>query len=228
MEDVAQDVGAEMSGRSIGTERPKLYRNNGDGSFTSVEKEAGIDRSFYAMGCNYGDLNNDGLPDFYVGTGAPSFKALVPNRMMLNKNGNAFEEVTGQGGFGHLQKGHGIGFADLDGDGDQDVYAVMGGAFEGDGFMNALFENPGFGNNWIALKLEGVTANKSAIGARIKINTKESNGTSRSIYSVVSTGGSFGANTLTREIGLRKAVSISSVEITWPGESCAFANCNRH
>jgi hypothetical protein len=29
---------------------------------------------------------------------------------------------------GHLQKGHGVGFADLDNDGDQDIYIVMGGA----------------------------------------------------------------------------------------------------
>ena len=39
------------------------------------------------MGANFGDLNNDGFPDFYLGTGAPSYGLLVPNRMFLNQIG---------------------------------------------------------------------------------------------------------------------------------------------
>ena len=78
-------------------------------------------------------------------------------------------DITYKGGFGHLQKGHGIGFADLDRDGDQDIYAVMGGAFEGYNFTNILYENPAFGNNWQALEFAGNSSTKDAIGTQIEI-----------------------------------------------------------
>ena len=119
--------------------------------------------------CNYGDLDNDGWLDFYVAPAIPTLSTLIPNRMFRNDGGRRFQDVTTSGGFGHLQKGHGVSFADLDNDGDQDVHVVMGGAYSGDVARNALFLNPGHGNHWITLKLEGVTSNRAAIGARIRV-----------------------------------------------------------
>ena len=195
---------------------PCLYRNNGDGTFTNVASEAQVDKVMYAMGANYGDLDNDGWLDFYVGTGDPDYRSLIPSRMFRSAAGKAFQEVTESGGFGHLQKGHGVSFADFDHDGDQDVYAVMGGAFEGDVFHNVLFENPGHGHHWITLQLEGTTSNRSAIGARIKLEV-DADGRTRTIHRVVSTGGSFGASSLQQEIGLGAADALRTIEITWPG-----------
>ena len=192
-----------------------LYRNNRDGTFTNITKEAGLDRSMFPMGSNYGDLDNDGWLDFYLGTGTPDYRALVPNRMFRNVEGKYFQDVTTSGGFGHLQKGHGIAFADINEDGHQDIFIVLGGFFTGDTFRCALFENPGNANQWIKLKLEGVKSNRSAIGARIKISINTNEGV-RNVYSVVSAGSSFGGNPLRREIGLGQAVSISNIEITWP------------
>ena len=48
--------------------------------------------------------------------------------MYRNLDGAGFEDVTYAGGFGHIQKGHAVVFADLDHDGDQDVFEQMGGA----------------------------------------------------------------------------------------------------
>ena len=87
----------------------------------------------------------------------------------------------------------------------------MGGAYTGDGFTNVLFENPGFGNNWIILELEGTKTNRSAIGTRLELTLD--NG--RKIYRIVSTGSSFGANCLRQEIGLGKAESLTSITIHW-------------
>ena len=176
-------------------ELPRIYKNNGDGTFTDMAQQLGVARALYAMGGNFGDLDNDGFWDFYLGTGAPSFRALMPNRLFRNNNGQTFQDITTSAGVGHLQKGHGISFGDIDNDGDQDIYAVMGGAYAGDVFQNALFINPGHGNHWITLRLEGVEANRSAIGARIRVTTVTA-GTRRNIYAVVSTGGSFGASSL--------------------------------
>jgi hypothetical protein len=137
--------------------------------------------------------------------------------MFRNVNGKRFEEVTVEGGFGHLQKGHGTVFADLDRDGDEDVLMVLGGAYAGDVSPSVLFENPGWpGRNWITLNLEGRTANRSAIGARVKVVAAEPNGTTRTIWRTIGTGGSFGAGSLQLHVGLGSAVRLPMVEVTWP------------
>lgn len=213
---VATDETSVMLGMDTDAEKPRIYLNNGDNTFTDVAAEYNVDRVLYSMGSNYGDLNNDGYPDFYAGTGSPHFGSVVPNRMFLNQSGERFEDITFQGGFGHIQKGHGVTFSDFDNDGDQDVYAVMGGAYAGDVFQNALFENPGFGNSWITLRLEGVKSNRCAIGARITVIVRDNTGNERTIYMTVSSGGSFGANSLQQEIGLGSATEVVEITIQWP------------
>jgi hypothetical protein len=195
--------------------RPLLYQNNGDNTFQEVSLKTNLTEPVATMGCNFGDLDNDGFLDFYLATGDPDFFSIVPNKMYSNVNGESFEDVTYSGGFGHIQKGHAIGFGDMDMDGDQDIYAVMGGAVEGDTFRNLLFENPGNKNNWINIVLEGNQSNRSAIGAKIIITIEENN-QERKIYNTVDTGASFGGNSLMAEIGLGKADIIKEIEIKWP------------
>ncbi len=209
------DVAADYLRLPNGGEKPRLYHNNRDGTFTDVTVASHLDRVLIAMAGNFGDLDNDGWLDFYLGTGDPDLATLVPNRMFRNAGGAFFQDVTTSGGFGHLQKGHGIAFGDLDNDGDQDVYEVIGGALEGDHYRNVLFENPGHGNHWVTLKLEGVSSNRSAIGARIRVVTAGETG-ERSIYKTVGTGASFGGSPLRQEIGLGQAREILRVEIYWP------------
>lgn len=211
-EDVAGEYARELQGIALDSETPRLYMNNGDETFSESAEQYGISKSMYAMGANFGDLDNDGYLDFYVGTGAPDFSTIVPNRMFRNVAGTRFEEVTSAGNFGHIQKGHGIAFADLDRDGDQDIYAVMGGAYEGDNFTNILYQNPISNNHWMVIELQGVQTNLSAIGTRLVLEL--SNG--QTLHRTVSTGGSFGASPLHREIGLGSATTIETLTIQWP------------
>ncbi len=197
-----------------GTEMGCLYRGDGKGGFRNVAAEAGLKMPAMSMGANFGDLDNDGYLDFYLGTGYPEYEALMPNVMYRNREGRGFTDVTFAGGFGHLQKGHGIAFADFDNDGDQDVFSQVGGAFRGDGAWFALYKNPGFGNSSLTVKLIGVKSNRAALGARLRVDVAD--GKPRSIYRHVSSGGSFGANPLRQEIGLGKAGVIDTLEITWP------------
>jgi hypothetical protein len=222
---VASDVVVDYLGQQNKAERPRLYKNNGNGTFMDVSKDVNLDKALYTMGSNFGDLDNDGYLDFYLGTGEPDLRALVPNRMFRNAEGKSFQDVTTSGGFGHIQKGHGISFGDIDNDGDQDIYAVMGGANEVDIFHNVMFENPGTENHWLTIILEGVESNKDAIGSRIRIDVETSKG-STSIYSTVSTGGSFGSSSLRQEIGLGNATAIDRIEVTWPksGKKQVFEN----
>ncbi|MFG0318095.1 MAG: ASPIC/UnbV domain-containing protein, partial [Planctomycetota bacterium JB042] len=123
----------------------------------------------------------------------------------------------------HLQKGHAVVFADVDGDGDQDVFAQMGGAFGGDAFHDALYENPGTGRHWLDVRLIGETSNRSAIGALLRV-TITVDGASRTLHRRVGSGGSFGANPLRQHFGLGSADRVDRLEVTWPvtGETRTF------
>ncbi len=195
-------------------ETMKLYRNTGRGTFEDVTTKVGLDRVVPSMGANFGDLDNDGYLDAYLGTGAPSYAALIPNSMFRNRDGKSFVDVTTSTGTGHLQKGHGIAFGDLDNDGDQDIVLNVGGFSLGDSYNKVVFANPGQGNGWISLKLVGAKANRAAIGAKIKLTL---GGALR--YREVTSGGSFGASTLAQSIGLGKATTIDKLEIWWPGSN---------
>lgn len=222
--DPATDYMNNLSGSQDTTRTPLLYLNNGGRQFVDRSKSFNLDQVVYTMGCNYGDINVDGYPDLYLGTGDPSFFSIVPNQMLLNVDGKKFVDVTFSGGFGHIQKGHGVAFGDLDNDGDQDIYAVMGGAYEGDVFQNALFENPNTSkHNWISLDLEGVKANKAAIGARVLIKVEEL-GEQKVFYKTVSNGSSFGGNSFRIECGLGNATKILSVSVKWPSLPSSITN----
>jgi len=216
------EVAADYLNMKPNSDFPRLYKNNNGQSFINVTEETSLDRILPTMGCNFGDLDNDGYKDFYLGTGSPDYRDIVPNRMFRNKSGEIYEDVTYAGNFGNIQKGHGIGFADLDNDGDQDVYAVMGGSLSGDIFQNSLFENPGNSHGWINIQLVGRTSNRSAIGAILKLALKNENGGTSNVYHTINSGGSFGANSLQAEIGLGTAVEITKLEINWPNGNMEF------
>jgi hypothetical protein len=217
---LAYYAGAEAAGKpEPGNGNIYLFRNNHDGTFTDVRKEAGLDKVVYSMGANFGDIDNDGYPDMYFGTGNPDFKSLVPNKMFKNIDGKRFADVTTSSRTGNLQKGHGVAFADLRNNGIQDIFIEMGGAYKGDSYNSSLYVNPGqSNNNWIGLKLTGVKANKAAIGSRIKVTFTE-NGVKRSVYHDVNSGGSFGSSPLRQEMGIGQAKSIDEIEVRWAGSN---------
>jgi hypothetical protein len=210
------DLVGEYLGLPHEGEFPRLYRNDRGGTFTDVTREARLERVLLTMGSNYGDLDNDGYLDFYAGTGEANMQTIVPNRMFRNAGGVFFQDVTTSGGFGHLGKGHGVAYGDVDHDGDQDIYVTMGGAYEADVARNLLFENHGKGRHWITLSLEGVRANRAAIGARVKVMARTEDG-ALELHRVVSSGSSFGANSLDLEVGLGQATRVDVIEIVWPG-----------
>ncbi|MFP6650318.1 MAG: VCBS repeat-containing protein, partial [Pirellulaceae bacterium] len=99
----------------------QLLLGDGEGGFREVGVQYGLTQPTLVMGANFGDLDNDGYLDFYLGTGIWEYHGLMPNLMFHNREGKGFSDVTTSGGFGHLQKGHGIAFFDYDHDGDEDV-----------------------------------------------------------------------------------------------------------
>ena len=215
-ESTLDDIAAEYLGQPHSAEYPRLYHNQRDGTFADVSEAVGLDTVLLAMGSHYGDLDNDGFLDLYIGTGEPGYHFMVPNRAFRNVGGARFEDVTTAGGFGYVQKGHGVSFGDIDHDGDQDLYIVLGGGFEGDLSQNVLLLNPGHGHSWVTLRLRGTVSNRLAIGARIRLDVVTPDG-NREIHALVGSGGSFGSSTLQQEIGLGDATSIRQVTVDWPG-----------
>lgn len=207
----------------------KLYKNMKDGTFKDVTAEVGLDKVFMPMGANFGDIDNDGFLDIYLGTGNPSYGSLVPNVLLRNHDGKHFVDVTASSGTGELHKGHGIAFADLENNGFEDIVAETGGATPGDSHAMRVFENPGNSNDWINLKLVGMKTNRSAIGARIKVTVENKDQGTRSIYRTVGSGGSFGASPLQQHIGLGKDAHIVDLEIWWPASNTRqhFANVDK-
>ncbi len=213
------DVGAFELGHPAHAELPRLYRNQHDGTFEDVSHKVHLDRAILAMGANFGDLDNDGWLDIYLGTGESFYQSLLPNRMFRNDGGAVFEDVTTMGGFGHLQKGHAIAFGDLEGNGNEDVFEEMGGAFPGDTYQSVLYHNPGPvhgpANHSITLSLEGARTNRAAFGAKIAVSVGMGDAR-RTIYRTVGYGSSFGGNPLRQHIGIGPATVVDKIEVTWP------------
>jgi hypothetical protein len=220
------EVARGFLGLPLRAETMKLYRNDTKGGFQDVTNAVGLNRFVPTMGANFGDLDNDGFLDIYLGTGAPSYAALIPNFAFRNQAGKKFADVTAATGAGHLQKGHGVAFGDFDNDGDEDFYVNIGGFVPGDYYNKALFANPGGAHNWISIKLNGAKSNRAAIGAKIKLTLAGVNGQKSLRYREVTGGGSFGASSLRQEIGLGRARQIDAIEVWWPasGSRQVFRN----
>jgi FG-GAP-like repeat/ASPIC and UnbV len=209
-------IGAEYLNDSMALFPPKLYHNNHNNTFTDVTASMGLNRSIYAMGLNFADIDNDGYLDIYAATGGPDYRFLIPNLMFRNNEGRGFQDVTKVTATGHLQKGHAVSFGDIDNNGSTDLYLEVGGLYSGDRFRNALLYNNNNSNNWVGLQLVGVRANRSAVGARIKVVVTDSVGATHSFFRTVGTGASYGANSLQLNVGIGTYTKISYIEVFWP------------
>jgi tetratricopeptide (TPR) repeat protein len=200
----------------VRSETIKLYRNLHDGTFEDVTAKVGLDRVFMPMGTNFGDVDNDGFLDMYLGMGNPSLGSLTPHELLRNDEGKRFVDITASSGTGEIHKGHGIAFADLRRNGQEDMISENGGAVPAEKHTLRLFQNPGNGNDWINVRLVGVKSNRSGVGAKIEVSVQNAGSPTRSIWRTVGETSSFGGNPIEQHIGLGPEGKIVSIDIFWP------------
>lgn len=128
----------------------RLYRNQHDGTFRDVAAKVLPHVPYYAMGSDLGDVNNDGLVDFFVADMAPSnhekdqrgmagsrarlgaeqnrqtLPQFMRNALFLNTGAGAFSEVAQLAGLGETDWTWSVRFEDLDNDGRLDLHVTNG------------------------------------------------------------------------------------------------------
>ena len=95
-QDILLVNGTDWPGHGRQRSTLKLYRNNRNGSFTDVTREAGLDIQMYGMGVAVGDHNNDGFPDILI-------TCVGQNRLLKNSGKGTFLDVTNASGLGKRQ-----------------------------------------------------------------------------------------------------------------------------
>ncbi len=205
---------APASPRAVHSDSSRLFRNNGDGTFTDATFESKLYYPAGTMGAGVADLDNDGHVDLYLGTGDPQMSRLEPNRFFHHNGDGSFSDLTRYVSFARPgNKGHGVSFVDIDSDGDLDVFAQLGGHYPGDHAYNAFYRNlKGNRNNWLEVELRGVKSNRFAVGAQVTVKAG-----GLLVYREVKGGEGFGATSPYRQhFGLAQKPKIDSLEIRWP------------
>ncbi len=93
----------------------RLYRNNGDGTYTDVTEPAGVGDRNWGGGCLFGDVDNDGDPDLLITN-------YGPNILYRNNGDGTFTDISETSGLEDPRWSTSAGFGDLDGDGFLDLY----------------------------------------------------------------------------------------------------------
>ena len=210
-----------------------LLLNDGAGGFEPQAADWGLEaaatvwsdvsRPFEnTMGLGVGDLFDDGYPDVYIGTGNPIRAA--PDLMFCNTVDDSFYRCTGEvltpgADRTWRTRGHGTVFSDYDRDGDTDMAVNLGGhpTFDEEQGTRMSPEHPALFVNRVGpraatatLRLEGVSSNRDAVGARIRVE-----GDPTRHYAIRSMQGFQSQNSRAVVIALG-AASEARVSITWP------------
>ncbi len=211
----------------------QMHKNNGDGTYTELAATIGLADPMQTWSSAWGDFDNDGDMDVFVGASTGSHK-------LMQNNGGVFVDVTASSGVATLSA-TGIENAtyDFDNDGNLDIASngnilfgngdmtftvytnqISNGSFgdlNNDGFIDAFdgntyYENDGNENNWIKITTIGTDSNINGIGARVEIHTPFG----VRIRDVRSGEGFRHMSTLNTHFGLGTDATIDNIIIYWP------------
>jgi enediyne biosynthesis protein E4 len=209
---------------NVDHEMYSVYINNRDETFRDAAEKVGVAHDTKLMsgwGLKYFDYDNDGIIDLLLANGHPddmidkySMQVKYKEPLLLyhqDKDGKV-RNVSQSGGpvFQKDFAARGLAVGDFNNDGALDVIIGVNG-----GPPVLLRNNAAAGNNWLGLKLEGVTCNRDAIGARIIVKAG-----GRILTRLKNNGGSYLSSHDLREVfGIGSAARVEELEIHWPAPS---------
>jgi hypothetical protein len=205
------DLDLYIGAQTGGSIADRLYRNNGNGTFTSLSQPTSITETGTAtFGSSFGDIDNDGDLDLIaINTAA--------NSIFLNDGTGVFTKYAGAEMINHPSIAEtGGAMVDFDQDGFLDIYPPKGQTNAVD-LPNFLYKNsatPSASKNWLEIKLIGVQSNKAGIGTRITVTTASP---ARTQIREVTTRSGYGSqSSLIAHFGLGTATAVASIQIKWP------------
>ncbi len=180
-----------------------LLENDGNGYFSDVTVQAGLDFSGFALQAKMADFDNDGFVDVIVSGGV--------HRYYRNNGDGTF---TQDNPFTAGDTMHSFAIGDVNRDGSIDVYASYGNGYNSpdNGNDDILWLNTGNDNHWIAFDLEGIVSNKDAVGTTVVLT-----GDFGTMIREVRAGESYGiTNTFACMFGLGAHEAVETATIKWP------------
>lgn len=207
-----------LHGHAAQMDTTHLLLNNRDGTFRDVSAGSGI-RGQEDMGHNVADVNADGFPDYYVGSGHPMSQSLDvlyllrPDFLggMRALDVSVFSGIRGAG----PGRNHGTPVGDVNRDGHLDIWAVNGGPANQAGTIQEAYLWYSLGNVNVSFqaRLIGRWSNRDAVGARLMALTADG----REIHRAVSAGKGFtNTDSYTTHFGLGETTGVQHLRIDWP------------
>ena len=201
-------------------ENNSLFHNNRDGTLTKITNSIAALDGGTTKGVAWGDYDNDGWLDLFVSNlgqfdpGGNWLGGRAPNFLYHNNGDGTFTKITSGSLVNELGNCGGAVWGDYDNDGFLDLFVANG--FFMESANNLLYRNNGNSNSWLNLRLIGTVSNRSAIGAKVRVQATIGGKTFWQLREI-SGGSSFGSqNDLRATFGLGDATNADIVRIEWP------------
>jgi len=195
----------------------RVYLNKGNGMFRDITADFGGD-SIDVMGHNTGDVDMDGYPEIWIGTGH-SAAVQKDTFRLTHPFGNTVKSLDFSQRSGITSKGltrsHGSAIGDINGDLFPDIYFNNGGppSYPNSNGTNSLFISRGNSNHILKVTIEGVKSNRFGVGSKIALFMPGG----RTIYHNIQAGKGFcNTDEPASYFGLGSDLSVGFVQITWP------------
>jgi enediyne biosynthesis protein E4 len=198
-----------VPGETVDHSGNRLFRNNGDRTFTDQTDAGGVRDSGWSWGTTFLDHDNDGDLDLAVTNGWPFQND--QSHLYQNDNG-VFTDISTAAGITDNDQGRGLFSFDYDNDGDLDIFITNNGT------QPILYRNDGGNDNdWLRIKVQGTVSNRDGIGTFITVDP-DTNVLGDEMVREIGAGSNFlSQNEFAAHFGLGlNAGIIDLVTIVWP------------